>query len=333
MSAAAPAPAACPSAGRRRAALSRAVAFALAAGGACASQPVVPAGPAPLCRIDTLVATDKPLRERLYPTQYWFVLLVSGYQTSGEIARPARDCRGLPTTLVHDGCVPEPPPPASPAAALTPADLHIAMLGDSKRLVWVETNHLPDGRAEGPVAIVEIDERGLSVRALGVLRSFRDNVTLRLASLGGGTVLVAESERCETLRTRGEDGRAPRACDRAIRVVPLLDGRFVDRPITDERGQCLEPAFFPVRASGAAPDGARYLLEGAVTFAADAVTVREQLALSEDHERNDAAASSYVTRVEAERRITWRGGSLVASQASLLSRWIARHASGRGAAP
>jgi hypothetical protein len=318
--------------GRRRAGLCRAVAFVLAAGGACASQPVVPAGPAPLCRIDTLVATDKPLRERLYPTQYWFVLLVSGYQTSGEIARPARDCRGLPTTLMHDGCAPEPPPPASPAA-LTPADLHIAMLGDSRRLVWVETNHLPDGRAEGPVAIVEIDDRGLSVRALGVLRAFHDNVTLRLASLGGGTVLVAESERCETLRTRGEDGRAPRACDRAIRVVPLLDGRFVDRPIIDERGQCLEPAFFPVRASGAAPDGARYQLEGAVSFAADAITVREQLALSEDRERNDAAASSYVTRVEAERRITWRGGSLVASQASLLSRWIARHASGRGGAP
>jgi len=90
--------------------------------------------------------------------------------------------------------------------------------------VWVETNHLPDGRAEGPVAIVEVDDRGLSVRALGVLRAFRDNVTLRLASLGAGTVLVAESERCETLRTRGEDGRAPRACDRAIRVVPLLEG-------------------------------------------------------------------------------------------------------------
>lgn len=292
----------------------------------------MPAGPAPLCRIDTLVATDKPLRERRYPAQYWFVLLVSGYQTSGEIARPARDCRGLPTTLVHDGCASE-PPSLAPPAALTPADLHVAMLGDSKRLVWVETNHLPDGRAEGPVAIVELDERGLSVRALGVLRAFHDNVTLRLASLGGGTVLVAESERCETLRTRGEDGRAPRACDRAIRVVPLLESRFVDRPVTDERGQCLEPAFFPVRASGAAPDGARYQLEGAVSFAADAFTVREQLALSEDHERNDAAASSYVTRVEAERRLTWRGGSLVASQASLLSRWIARHASGPGAAP
>ena len=333
MSGAAPTRAAArPRAGRRRAALARAVTFALAAGGACASPPVVPAGPAPPCRIDTLVGTDKPLRERLFPVQYWFVLLVRGYQSSGEIARPARDCRGLPTTLVHDGCTSEPPSPVT-TTALTPADLHIAPLGDSKRLVWVETNHLPDGRAEGPVAIVEVDDRGLSVRALGVLRAFRDNVTLRLASLGAGTVLVAESERCETLRTRGEDGRAPRACDRAIRVVPLLEDRFVDKPVIDERGQCLEPAFFHVHASGAAPDGARYQLEGAMNFGADAFTVREQLALFEDRDRNDAAASSYVTRVEAERRITWRGGSLVANQASLLSRWIARHANGRGSAP
>jgi len=88
-----------------------------------------------------------------------------------------------------------------------------------------------------------------------------------------------------------------------------------------------------VHASGAAPDGARYQLEGAMNFGADAFTVREQLALFEDRDRNDAAASSYVTRVEAERRITWRGGSLVANQASLLSRWIARHANGRGSAP
>jgi hypothetical protein len=293
--------------------------------GTCASQPVAPTAAPALCHIDTTLANNQPAHDRLYPAEYWFVLLVSGYRSSGEIARPAKDCRGLPTTLQHDACAPEPPRPDS-SAPLRPGDLHIAIVGDARRLVWVETDHLLDGRAEGPVGLVDIDDKGLSVRALGVLRAYHDNVTLRLATLAGGTVLVAESERCDQLRTRGEDGHAPRACDRAVRVVPLLGDRFVDRPVSDEQGRCLDAGFFSERASGAAPDGARFQLEGAVAFSPDAVTIREQLSVSEPRDRGDAASASFVTKVEAERRVTLRGGGLVASEASLLSRWLARHA-------
>lgn len=290
----------------------------------CAGLTPTPTPTPALCRIDTTVGEDKPAGERLFPAQYWFVLLVSGYQASGDIARPARDCRGLPTTLAHDACAAEPPPRAA-AQPLTAADLHIAPLDDVRRLVWVETNHLPDGRSEGPVAIVDLDAHGLAARALGTLRAYHDNVTLRLAPLGGGTVLVAESERCEKMRMRGDDARKPRACDRALRLVPLVGDRFVDEPVTDEAGRCQDSALVPVRTSGVAPDGTRYQLETGVTFAADALTLREQLALTTAQDRDGTADRSFVTRVEADRRITLRAGSLVASEPSLLSRWLARH--------
>jgi hypothetical protein len=297
---------------------------------ACAGEPASPTPAPALCRVDTMFGTDKPPRERVYPPQYWFVLLVSGYRASGEIARPARDCRGLPTTLSHDGCAAEPPPLAA-AQPLTAADLHITALGDVRRLIWIETNHLPDGRSEGPVAIVDLDAHGLAVRALGILRGYHDNVALRLAPLSGGTVLAAESERCETLRTHGDDGRTPRACDRAVRLVPLVGDHFLDEPMTDDAGRCESSSLLPVRTSGTAPDGARYQLEAGVTFAADAVTLREQLALTGTADRRDVATPSFVTRVEAERRITLRAGSLVASAPGLLSRWLSRH--GAVAAP
>jgi len=291
---------------------------------ACAGQPTAPTPPPALCRVETMFGADKPARERLYPAQYWFVLLVSGYQASGDIARPARDCRGLPTTLSHDACATEPPARAA-VQPLTAADLHIAALDDVRRLVWVETNHLPDGRSEGPVAMVDLEAHGLAVRALGTLRAYHDNVTLRLALLGGGTVLVAESERCETMQTHGDDGRRPRTCDRALRLVPLVGDRFVDEVVTDEAGSCEGSSLLPVRTSGAAPDGTRYQLEVGVTFAADGVTLREQLALTAATDRDGAADRSFVTRVEADRRITLRAGGLVASAPSLLSRWLARH--------
>jgi len=251
------------------------------------------------------------------------VLLLSGYQSSGVLARPPRDCRGLPVRLAHDGC--EPPPPEDEAEApVTAADLHVTRIGDRRRLVWIEARHFADGEAEGPVALVDVEDGALAARALGVLRAYHDNVALRLVAMDGGTLLVAESERCDSLRTHGDGDAAPRTCDRAVRLVPLLGDRFVDAAITDERGACQDSAALPVRTSGAAPDGARYQLEAQVAFAPDAITVREELAVDE-HGRAAANDASFVTRVQAERRLVLRGGGIVSNQPALLTRWLARH--------
>jgi hypothetical protein len=295
-----------------------------AAAASCAAPAATPTAPPALCHVETTIGLDRAPKDRAYPPQYWFVLLLSGYQSSGALARPARDCRGMPVKLDHDGCA----PPATAAeldAPVTAADLHVARIGDRQRLAWVEARHYADGQAEGPVALVDVQEDGLAVRALGMLRAFHDNVALRLVTMDGGTVLVAESERCEKLKTHGSGAPAP--CDRAIRLVPLLGDRFVDAPIVDERGACLDSAALPVHASGAASDGAHYQIESQVTFAPDAVTVREELAV-ENRGRAAPGDASFVTRVQNERRFVLRGGRLSTRESGLLARWLAH----RGAA-
>ena len=177
---------------------------------------------------------------------------------------------------------------------------------------------MPDGRSEGPVALVDLDADGLAVRALGTLRAYRGNVTLRLVSMQGGTVLAAESEQC---RSEAADGHDRSKCDRAIRVLPLVEGRFVDKPLADAAGRCLDSSFLPERKIGTAGDGTRYQLEATVAFAPDAITIREELALSGGPGRADP---SFVTRVQAERKIALRNGRLFASERGLLARWLAR---------
>jgi hypothetical protein len=302
---------------------------ALALGAAavsCADAPPKPTPPPSLCHIDTTVGLDRAPKDRVFPPSYWFVLLLSGYQSSGALARPARDCRGMPVRVEHDGCAP-PAPAAELDANVTPADLHVARIADKQRLVWVEARHYADGQAEGPVALVDVEEGGLAARALGMLRAYHDNVALRLVTMDGGTVLVAESERCDILRTHGPGSEAPKACDRAIRLIPLLGDRFVDAPIVDDRGACLDSPTLQVRGSGAAPDGTRYQIESQVTFGPDAINVREELAV-ENRGRASPADASFVTRVQAERRLTLRGGRLSTREPGLLARWLAH----RGAA-
>jgi hypothetical protein len=293
----------------------------MAVAGGCAARQGPPAPAPALCRIETSVGLDRAPQDRVFPPQYWFVLTLSGYQSSGKLARPARDCRGLPLRLAHDACG-APVEPREIDAPLTAADLHATRLDARRRLVWIEARHFADGQSEGPVALVDVEDGALSARALGVLRAYHDNVALRLVVVDGGTLLVAESERCEALRTRGEDGNRARTCDRAVRLVPLLGDRFVDAAISDERGVCVGSAALPVRASGAAADGARYQMDAQVTFAPNEITVREELSI-ENRDRTAPSDASFVTRMQAERHLVLRGGAIVASQPGLLDRWLA----------
>ena len=314
------------SARRARGLGGRAGGLVLLALAACKPSPA-PRRPSPaLCQLETTIGEDRAPADRVFPVQYWFVLLLKGYRSSGEIARPARDCRGLPAAVAADDCESVGPAASdAPDAPLRASNLHITGAGEARRLVWVETTQLPDGRAEGPVALVDVEAQGLFVRAMGVLRGYRGNVTMRLAHMEGGTMLVAESERCPDAGAVGrERAIGQRDCDRAIRVLPLVGDRFLDKPLTDARGRCLGSTLLPVREAGASPDGTRYQLEATVTFGADAITVREQLALSDAKGRSDLAASSFVTRVQSERRITLGPGGLVASEPGLLARWLAR---------
>ena len=297
-----------------------ATAAALAFGHACAGRAPGPAAPKPICGIPTTVGGDRLPKDRVYPPPYWFVLLVEGYQSSGVIARPARDCRGFPVSQAGDGCDGQPPVEAAPQA-LGARDLVVANLGDARRLVWAITDRLSDGQGQGPVALAEIGVGGVGVRAIGTLRTYPENVALRLERVGTTTVLVAEGEKCAGA---GAD------CERAVRLLPLLGDRFVSKPLVDDRNVCLSSALIPVRTKGGLGrrTSTNYELEAALVFGPDAITIREQLAVSGGHgggeQQNQTAAGTFVTRVQAERTLTVRGGALVATGPSLLDRWLAQ---------
>jgi hypothetical protein len=290
-----------------------------------AAKPV--AGPAPLCSVEiTAAPAGQAPRDRTFIPEDWFVLLLQKYRPSGELARPVHDCTGQPVKLESDGCQDERSPPSVGSPPLSARDLIVVTLDDGRRLAWAITERLADGQAEGPIALVEVEPRRIAVRALGLLRAYPENVSLRLVKLAGGTVLVQEGERCVK-------PQAPELCQHAMRVVPLIGDRFVPKLLVDDKGACLGSAFFPTRTAGAAAGrhGAKYQLEAAVTFTPDAIAIREQLAISAAHAAADPTQESYVTRVQAERQITLRAGSLVASGPSVLSRWLAQQ-SGTAAA-
>lgn len=299
------------------------MAIVLALGQACAGRaPAPPVVPKPICSIETTVGGDRAPRDRVYPPQYWFVLLVGGYQSSGAIGRPAKDCRGFPVRQAADGCVDEPPAEVAPTA-LSARDLVVTNLGDARRLVWAITDRLADGQGQGPVALAEIGVGGVGVRAIGTLRTYPENVSLRLEHVGPSTVLVAEGEKC---------AGAGAECERAVRLLPLLGDRFVSKPVVDDHNACLGSALIPVRTKGGVGrrTSTNYELEAALVFGPDAITIREQLAVSSGHGAGDqdAPVGSFVTRVQADRTLTINGGTLVANGPSLLDRWLAQHGGG-----
>ena len=310
-------------------ALARGVALlAVAATAACSSPKPPPAKPAPkpapppppLCAVETSASYDKPPHDRVYPPQNWFVLMLHAYRSTGEMARPLIDCSGRPVKMAVDGCGGDPVPELIPTE-LTPDDLVVSPLGDDRRLVWVITEHLSDGEGQGPVAIASVEPHGLAVRALGVLRAYREHVSLRLETVSGQQVLVADGERCAS-------PGAAETCERAVRVVPLVGTFFLTAPLVDAQGTCLGSTLFPVRTRGeSGRSHASYELEAATNFSQGAMQVREQLAISRaPHGRGakdkDASSEAYIARTQLERTFSVKNGRLVTDGPSLLTRWL-----------
>jgi hypothetical protein len=276
----------------------------------------------PICSIETAFDATKPPRERVFPAQNWFVLMLHSYRSVGEIARPLNDCSGTPVAMDVDGCGNEVMPRWTPTA-LTPDDLIVTSIGEANRLVWVITERLSDGQAQGPVAIATIEPRGISVRALGVLRAFSENVSLRLEHVNDSTILVAEGQHCD-------EPQVAESCERAIRLVPLVGNRFVTKALSDSQGVCLGRSLIPLRTKGRhIKDGrSTYALESSVTFNPNGILIREHLELARTAGRRgsskDQAGESFVTSLQLERHVTVRKDRLVTDGRSLLARWLAQ---------
>jgi hypothetical protein len=227
--------------------------------------------------------------------------------------------------VASDGCGKDDAVTATPIERLTEKNLLVVDASDTTRLVWAMTDRLSDGEVQGPVALVDITERGLAVGALGVLRAYPERATLRLARAGTGTLLVAEGERCA-------DPAATEACGRGIRFLSLSGDRFVPLPISDDKGACLGSAFVALTGTGTDPSSTdRYRLETSVSFGADEITLHEQLTIS----AAKGSTGGFMRQVRSERHLGLRDGRLVASGPALVSRWLAQseEATRKGAGP
>jgi len=226
-------------------------------------------------------------------------------------------CSGSPINQEGDGCPGETSPVrVNPGAIVSNRDVTVVSITDSRRLVWAVIDRYADGQGEGPVAVVEIEPQGLAVRAMGVLRAYPENPSLRLARLGSGTVLVADGEYCSK----------PASCERATRIMPLVGDRFINKPLVDDKNTCLGPAFFPMHQDGVAHGRkhAKYEISVSITYGPDNMSVREQLGLSGAEPASDTGTGSFVTRVQSERQVTLKDGNLVATAPSILARWLAQ---------
>jgi hypothetical protein len=273
-----------------------------------------------VCTLETSIGDTVAPTARSLPPQFWFTLLLRGYRASGTIARPAKDCSGFPVEWkAAESCsaggiarLLEPQP-------LSAADLVVTAAGGGNRLVWAMTDRLSNGEAQGPVAIAEFQSWGVAVRKLGVLRGYRTRPRLRLERLEGGTLLVAEGETCE-------DETDAKTCSAGVRIVPLGIDRFTPKDLTDESGQCLGSAFFPLRSKGVVGAGAqqkKFQGEVSLTFHPKGIAVHEQLAIEEPGKDPDAdGPGTFVRTAQADRQILLRQGRLVTTAPSLLDRWM-----------
>ena len=239
----------------------------------------------------------KPPAERTYPPGYWLALLVGGYRASGDYTRPPRDCRDMVTRLERDGCARDAQAEVLPGRLLTPSDVVVARL-DDYAAVGLGDDGPPVGwrsaRARRP-------GRAATARTCGArpgdLAELPGNVSLRLESLSGSPVLVADGEHCEP-------GQSGEECSRAVRLLPLLKDRFVPKALIDADGACMGPAFIPVRGGGRLGGDKRlhFRIETLVTFSPESIVFREQLAIDRGGPRAETARSSYVTRLQVDRR-------------------------------
>lgn len=162
---------------------------------------------------------------------------------SGKMLPPAeiRDCREQRVLVPLNDCEDQPVPAIRlPDRPLDEQDLVITDLEGDGFLVWAQAHHFTDGDALGPVAIASWTRRGIRIAAVGPLRGPAKHVRLRLEPLGDGQVLIVEGDACLP------DGSA---CTRVVRVVPIIDDQFVDKPMRLDEGGCGGPATFPLSAS------------------------------------------------------------------------------------
>lgn len=170
----------------------------------------------------------------------WFGGMVSTLDT-GTMLPPAeiRDCRERRVESPQNTCDALPfAGKRRPDRPLTSDDIVNTRRSGDEFLLWTQVHHFDDGSALGPVALARWVPRGIRVSALGSLHAAAKQARLRLEPLGDGLVLITEGSACTT----SDD------CVPVTRVIPLVEGNFVDQAMRNPAGGCEGAATFPLVA-------------------------------------------------------------------------------------
>ncbi len=254
----------------------------------------------------------------------WMKLMLRGYDPeSRRVTHPALDCTTAqvrwetPAFACFDNALATTLLPPRP---LGEADVVVSRIGEGFGIAWVITNRYASGDALGPVAVVEQTGTRLVVRALGALRAYPDRATLRLETMGGLTVLVAEGQLCASAD--------PATCVRSARLMPLRADRFSPEPLFSEAGACASPAWFDLdRREDAALDSGwtrRHQLSASLVFGPEALRVEEQLLVHDLDPRDKQARPRLFRRADGDRAVKPVDGKLVTTGRSVWSTALGR---------
>lgn len=266
----------------------------------------------------------------LRPSQ-WYSLLVQGRDpATGQ--GTARDCTGAPVEWhepPRERCT-EPAPESEPLEprAFTDDDVVVGRAPGNFRLVWVITQRFSDGEGVGPIALVEFVQRGVAVRAIGTLRARTGRARLRIETVGGERIVVAEGEHC----SNPED---PATCRRAARLLAVRGNRLSgEHLMLDGTDACVGPAYFHLARDQWVdlPSGWRrhFELNTTLTFNTGVVGVHESMVVRDQDPRVPAVPPRLFRRVDADRRVLVSHAGLYTDQPSLWVRVMERAASVQG---
>ena len=277
--------------------------------------PAAPPPEPPLCGINTR-STSADIS--LAPAT-WFTLLLPGYRLStGEVVRPVTDCAGRPVRW-RSSAVECPDLEQDlayrPSRPLVPEDLVITKLPDGRRLVWVKTDYLVDGQAEGPLAITEFTAHDLVVRALGTLRAPATRPRFSVVGMTTENMVVVEGDACPNGETE--------SCWRGMRLLPLLERAFLADPIRRPDGSCVEGALLNLSRTEdvTRPHGRRRLTMAAtVDVGKDSISIHEDVSV---RELENGRPGKLLRQAQTERVIRLVGRRLTTQEPSLLARLLA----------
>jgi hypothetical protein len=249
----------------------------------------------------------------------WFKLLLRGYDPeTRKVTSPALDCTTAqvrweaPAFACFDNALATTVLPPRP---MGDADVFVSPIGEGFGIAWVITNRYASGDALGPVAVVQQRDDRLIVHALGALRAYTKNVTLRLEKLGLQTVLVAEGQLCASAD--------PASCVRSARLMPLRADHFSPEPLFSEAGACASPAWFDLdrRESVALDTGwtRRNTLAASLVFGPEGLRVEEQLVVHDLDPKDKQARPRVFRKADGERTVKPVEAKLVTTGRSVWS--------------